>query len=240
MWLELWWLHLLLLLLSLFTPPPPFFFLLKESVINHLFGENVQLTGSRLTTIAFGILRHKMLFESIQRDFPHMPGQGLGVGRAQLDCWLHQANPRVMWLHLTISFRNEASPSGAWLETINLGLPSRTLASGPSAEVMWPPWSWKASQLVLAIFCCWHWLLARKPEAGGRWRRHCWCSSVPGLRYIWFRFLWLSHIHTVSGGRGHQSHLWWKKTRAQNCWKPCPGLDRLSGVFNASPALKFL
>lgn len=27
-----------------------------------------------------------------------MPRQGLRVGRAQLACWLHQANNRVTWL----------------------------------------------------------------------------------------------------------------------------------------------
>ena len=38
-----------------------------------------------------------------------MPRQGPGVGRAQLDCWLHQANNRVRWL-----------PSSYQLQKLNL------------------------------------------------------------------------------------------------------------------------
>lgn len=57
------------------------------------------LLSPELPSIACGVLRHKMLlFDAVQRGFQHMPRQGLWVGRAQLECWLHQANNRVTWL----------------------------------------------------------------------------------------------------------------------------------------------
>lgn len=51
-----------------------------------------------------------------------MPRQGPKVGRAQLDCWLHQANNRAKWFLSPAPFlaKQELCPQG------------------PSAEVVWP------------------------------------------------------------------------------------------------------